>query len=226
MMITQLNASWREASKTDLKSFKTYLSGLSDSKERKTLYAAAKLILAGYEKEKRINMLEEVIRDYDKQPIAETALMSKFLYYFNEQKNYKAATGILTEISQKFPQSSVLQEAQQHMALIEIYCQLKSTNELPNNSTQQLNVDSDIIENYPNPFNPTTQISFTLKERANISLKVYDVLGKEAANLADGYYEAGKHTATFDGSNLASGIYFYRLTTPSSTIIKKIMLLK
>lgn len=81
-------------------------------------------------------------------------------------------------------------------------------------------------DNYPNPFNPSTQISFTIKERANISLKVYDVLGKEVASLADGYYEAGKHTATFDGSNLASGIYYYRLITTTTTITKKMMLVK
>lgn len=84
----------------------------------------------------------------------------------------------------------------------------------------------ELVSNYPNPFNPSTQISFTLKESGKVSLKIYDVLGKEVANLADGYYEAGKHTATFNGSNLASGIYFYRLTTPTATITKKMMLLK
>lgn len=84
---------------------------------------------------------------------------------------------------------------------------------------------SDLV-NYPNPFNPSTQLSFTLKESGLVSLRVYNTIGKEVANLADGYYEAGKHTATFDGSNLASGIYFYRLTTPSATITKKMMLVK
>jgi thermitase len=87
-------------------------------------------------------------------------------------------------------------------------------------------VSEDAITNYPNPFNPTTKISFALKESAKVSLKVYDILGKEVANLADGYYEAGKYVATFDGSKLTSGIYFYRLTTPTATIAKKMMLVK
>jgi tetratricopeptide (TPR) repeat protein len=95
-----------------------------------------------------------------------------------------------------------------------------------NNRTEEIPLENGLDSNYPNPFNPSTQISFTLKERTNISLKVYDVLGKEVANLADGYYEAGKHVATFNGSNLASGIYFYRLTTPTATITKKMMLVK
>ena len=87
-------------------------------------------------------------------------------------------------------------------------------------------VAEEFVSNYPNPFNPTTKISFRLKESGKVSLKVYDVLGKEVANLADGVFETGKHEATFNGSNLASGIYFYRLVTPNGTITKKMMLMK
>ncbi|RJQ59597.1 MAG: T9SS C-terminal target domain-containing protein [Stygiobacter sp.] len=104
--------------------------------------------------------------------------------------------------------------------------------ELKKEQSQEITIDlagvseSYLDECYPNPFNPTTQISFTLKETGKVSLKVYDVLGKEVANLADGNYEAGKHVATFNGSNLASGIYFYRLVTTNATITKKMMLMK
>ena len=90
----------------------------------------------------------------------------------------------------------------------------------------KVTVSEDAITNYPNPFNPSTKISFTLKEGGKVSLKVYDVLGKEVANLAEGYYEAGKHVATFDGSNLSSGIYFYRLVAPTAIITKKMVLTK
>ncbi|MCK9282197.1 MAG: S8 family serine peptidase [Melioribacteraceae bacterium] len=86
--------------------------------------------------------------------------------------------------------------------------------------------ESYLDECYPNPFNPATNISFTLKDGGKISLKVFDVLGKEVANLADGFYESGKHVATFNGSNLASGIYFTRLTTKNVVITKKMMLVK
>ncbi|MFA7418596.1 MAG: S8 family serine peptidase [Melioribacteraceae bacterium] len=104
------------------------------------------------------------------------------------------------------------------------YSQLISQQNTENNNKDI--ADTDLAENYPNPFNPSTQISFTLKENGKVSLKVYDVLGKEVANLAEGFYEAGKHATTFNGSNLASGIYFYRLTTPAATITKKMMLVK
>ncbi len=93
-------------------------------------------------------------------------------------------------------------------------------------NTRKLFSNDLMIGAFPNPFNPITKISFSLKDNGKISLKVFDVLGKEVANLADGYYEAGKHAATFNGSNLASGIYFYRLTTPTATITKKMNLIK
>jgi hypothetical protein len=67
-------------------------------------------------------------------------------------------------------------------------------------------------QNYPNPFNPTTQLRFALPEAANVSLIVYDVLGRELSVLAKGLYDAGYHTASWDGSRFASGVYFTRLT--------------
>lgn len=83
-----------------------------------------------------------------------------------------------------------------------------------------------LAQNYPNPFNPTTKISFTIPQKSQIKLKVFDVLGREAANLAEGVYEAGKYEVTFDASNLPSGVYFYSLTTASSSISKKMLLIK
>jgi tetratricopeptide (TPR) repeat protein len=83
-----------------------------------------------------------------------------------------------------------------------------------------------LLENYPNPFNPTTNITFTLPQKSNVKLVVYDVLGKEVATLANSNYEAGKYSFTFNGSNLASGMYFYTLTTSQGIITKKMMLVK
>ena len=81
-------------------------------------------------------------------------------------------------------------------------------------------------QNYPNPFNPSTKISYSLAERSNVSLKVYDVLGNEVANLVNGTQEAGSHSLTFDGANLASGLYIYKIQAGQFTQSKKMMLLK
>jgi hypothetical protein len=72
-----------------------------------------------------------------------------------------------------------------------------------------------LSQNYPNPFNPATEIRFTLPEQSRVSLKVFDLLGCEIATLVDGTLAPGAHAASFDGRNLSSGVYIYRLTALS-----------
>jgi hypothetical protein len=81
-------------------------------------------------------------------------------------------------------------------------------------------------KNYPNPFNPATTISYTLKEGTNVRLTVYDRLGREVKTLVDENQNAGTHTVTFDGSSLPSGIYFYRIKTNDKTEVQKMILAK
>jgi hypothetical protein len=83
----------------------------------------------------------------------------------------------------------------------------------------------ELSQNYPNPFNPTTQITFSLKNSSSITLKVYDVLGKEIATLADGVHSAGVYTARFDALHLSGGVYFYTLKTSEGFVETKKMLL-
>jgi hypothetical protein len=81
-------------------------------------------------------------------------------------------------------------------------------------------------QNYPNPFNPGTTIPFELAEAAFVSLKVYNILGAEVANLVNAEVRAGSHAIRFDASGLASGIYFYRLQVGSRAATKKLLLMK
>ena len=83
-----------------------------------------------------------------------------------------------------------------------------------------------LMQNYPNPFNPTTVISFQLPARTFVTLKVYDILGREVAQLISGEMTAGEHAVTFDGSRLASGMYFYRLSSGSNIVTKKMLMVK
>jgi hypothetical protein len=81
-------------------------------------------------------------------------------------------------------------------------------------------------QNYPNPFNPTTQISFSLDHQSVVSLKLFDVLGREVKTLISGTCKSGPHTITLDASTLPSGVYFYRLQAGASTAIRKLTLVK
>jgi photosystem II stability/assembly factor-like uncharacterized protein len=82
-------------------------------------------------------------------------------------------------------------------------------------------------QNYPNPFNPSTSITFELPAKEQVSLEVFDINGKVVRQLLRGQeYAAGKHEVRFDAVSLASGTYFYRLTSPRFSSVKKMMLLK
>ncbi|MFA6440407.1 MAG: T9SS type A sorting domain-containing protein, partial [Bacteriovoracaceae bacterium] len=81
-------------------------------------------------------------------------------------------------------------------------------------------------QNFPNPFNPTTTISYALPNSGLVTLKIYNVLGQEVKALINAVQDAGTYHATFDASQMSSGIYFYRLESGSFTSVKKMMLLK
>jgi hypothetical protein len=83
-----------------------------------------------------------------------------------------------------------------------------------------------LFQCYPNPFNSSTVISYQLTVNCFVTLKVYDILGKEVATLEDGQKQSGFYQATFDGARFASGIYFYRLETGNFVQTKKLILLK
>jgi aminopeptidase N len=83
-----------------------------------------------------------------------------------------------------------------------------------------------LYQNYPNPFNPVTKINYDIPERTKVSIKIYDVLGKIVAEPVNEYKNAGRYEASFDATNLPSGIYYYEINAGSFTDTKKMVLVK
>lgn len=81
-------------------------------------------------------------------------------------------------------------------------------------------------QNYPNPFNPTTLIRYHLPEGQSVTLKVYDILGKEIRTLVDEFQAAGVYEIEFSGADLSSGVYFYKLHTNEKSMVRKMILMK
>ena len=81
-------------------------------------------------------------------------------------------------------------------------------------------------QNFPNPFNPSTQINFNLAKEEYVALKVYDMLGREIATLVNGKNEPGQHSVTWNATNVPSGVYYYRLVAGTFVQTKKMVVMK
>jgi hypothetical protein len=81
-------------------------------------------------------------------------------------------------------------------------------------------------QNFPNPFNPSTKINFSIPRNEFADLRVYDLLGREVSVLVSGYINAGKYEVEFDAKQYASGMYYYRLKTQDNVSVKKMTLVK
>ncbi len=81
-------------------------------------------------------------------------------------------------------------------------------------------------KNYPNPFNASTTISYSLPTQSEVRLDIYDILGRKLTKLFEGNQSAGNHSVTWDGSGAASGVYFYRLITNEDVLTERMTLVK
>jgi len=90
----------------------------------------------------------------------------------------------------------------------------------------EMPLDFNLEQNYPNPFNPATTIKFSVKQREQVVLKVYDIIGNEVGTLINQPMEAGTYSVKFNASSLASGVYIYRISAGNFVSTKKMMLLK
>ena len=94
------------------------------------------------------------------------------------------------------------------------------------NNNNNTPTEYSLMQNYPNPFNPTTNVHFSLPKDGNVSLKIYDMLGNVVETYVDGFMKSGTYNAEIDGSNWASGVYFYTLRAGNYVETKKMSLIK
>ena len=99
--------------------------------------------------------------------------------------------------------------------------------ENPPTAKEEITVtETKLFANYPNPFNPSTAIKYQLSEASPVSLKVYDVMGREVRTLVNSFQDKGSYDVTFNANGLASGIYFYKLNANGQQLINKMLLMK
>jgi len=119
--------------------------------------------------------------------------------------------------------------ASDHLPVIADF-RLSTITSLNNSNGKEIFDDYKLLQNYPNPFNPTTTIKYSitnsLKKTSKISLEVFDLFGRKISTLVDEYQKSGDYFVTFDGPNLSSGVYYYRLTKGDFIQTKKMLILK
>lgn len=103
---------------------------------------------------------------------------------------------------------------------------LEKIESVSNETVEEIPDSFSLEQNYPNPFNPTTKIQYNLPQQAHVSLKVFDITGREVVTLVDNNMSAGSHTIEWDASNLSSGVYLYRITAGNFMYTRKLTLIK
>ncbi len=181
-----------------------------------------------------INTYNSIIQNYPNDYQAVNSRFGKLFAYLNIKQDRVNAGNILTELKQMNLQDD---EWQMRLAVAENL--LTNSNSLnktlrkakTENQVSELKpVSYSLSQNYPNPFNPTTIINYQLPKDGIVTLKIYDMLGREVATLVNEFKPSGRYEVTFDAKNLASGMYVYQLRANSAEgrfiATKKLVLLK
>jgi parallel beta-helix repeat protein len=138
------------------------------------------------------------------------------------------ATLVLDKLTERYQDSVTVAEKQFILRIYGDYISLVgsvSPKQMPP-TAETMPDRMNLFQAYPNPFNPTTVISYQLPAAGHVSLKVYNMLGQEVAKLVDGVQDAGFKSVTFNASHLASGVYFYRLEALGKVLVNKLLLLR
>ena len=171
--------------------------------------------------ETAIKMYEEIIKTKPEAEIEKSTLFKTAVLHESFNNDKQTAEKYYDELIKKYPEDELSKFI--YLKRGQLY---NAKNNYVINSESAKEESFSLEQNNPNPFNPTTKITFTLSSKDVVKLKVYDILGREIAVLAEGQYEVGKHAIEFNASNLPSGVYFYNLTTSTSSVTKKMLLLK
>jgi subtilisin family serine protease/tetratricopeptide (TPR) repeat protein len=150
------------------------------------------------------------------------ALFNKGLIYSHDLNKPDSANECFSSIIKNYPSSNIVSFAEKELGLLGVNVENLQKESISSNSAK-LNYR---LENYPNPFNPTTNIKYQLPKNGFVTLKVYDILGREVATLVNENQQAGSYSVLFDASKLASGIYIYTIHANDFVQSKKMNLVK
>lgn len=161
----------------------------------------------------------EIIENYPSSVNELTALYDLITYYADIENDLTKAQPLFTRMLNTYPEEDLTK-----FAAINLGYNFENLKKIT--SSEQIPEEYYLSNAFPNPFNPVTQIKFSIPKDGFVTLKVFDILGREVATLINEDKSAGAYTANFDASGFASGIYFYSISSGSFHQTKKMILAK
>jgi hypothetical protein len=207
----------RSSNKDAKKLFKQFVKDKAKSTKLKQVYGAAELLLAGSEDENRIFELDRITEKYKGTPLVEFVLFQKFMYYLYEENNIELAKTTSDDLGRLFPESESYFDSQRHLGN---KVELKFAKNTLNEESEEIPATYELLGNYPNPFNPSTTISYALPFESSVTIEIYNITGKLIQKFESQNEHAGYHHFNWYGKNrnhldVASGIYIYKFTAKS-----------
>jgi len=164
---------------------------------------------------------EEIMKERaDDKDLLCNVLFAEGLLYAHDLNNPESAAACFSNIVNNYSDNSLVEFAENELEMLGI-----KSKEIPKENQAIESVEFS-AGNYPNPFNPSTTISYSLPEEGRVQIKVFDALGREVRTLLDEVVGSGRHSIYWNGSNSASGIYFYSISFKGQTLYKKMILMK
>ena len=224
--------------------FKKYLTELTQRKEKYKIYGYAQLILSLFDEENEIEGLEKLFEDYEYSGLKELSLFHQIIHYYIYKQDIEKARKISKKLDDLFVDSRYGYQA--HLLFKDEGYTLKGlitlverqrasliAKRLGNNYDllSEMPNEYKLYNNYPNPFNPSTTIKFSVPKNSNVKLNIFNMMGELIKTLVDEIKAPGTYNEEWDGTNLnnskvASGIYFYRLESNEFVANNKMVLLK
>ncbi|GAB1442245.1 hypothetical protein MASR2M39_10800 [Ignavibacteriales bacterium] len=195
----------------DIESFFSVLLSVGNRPVKNDLTAKALFLLSEYQTDRKETHLTNLISVYQGTDHAARASYLKIIHLVGEGNRIEEIDALKTDMNRLYPLSTYTKEVN--------YLIVSGTNMMkPSTSAfskETLPLEYQLFNNFPNPFNPETMIKFSLKERSNVTLDIYNIEGQKVAELVSGEMERGLYERKFNGTKLSSGVYIFRLNAQS-----------
>ncbi|MDP3682752.1 MAG: T9SS type A sorting domain-containing protein, partial [Ignavibacteria bacterium] len=177
--------------------------------------------------EEAVNNLNKLAVTYKtNKDVEKHSLFNAGYVYLTYLNDYKNAIEKFDELAAKYPDDDLVFESKYLLGEVDPNSRQQTTSPQIAQSELITPTEYELEQNFPNPFNPATTVTYQLPKSGSVSLKIFDILGNEVKTLVNGQKEMGRYTVQFDASSLASGMYVYQLRVNDYTSTKKMLLLK